>query len=194
MAEPPQPRGTKTPDHVTQFLQLPNFSKIKARKLADAFATAEDLAAAPLEDIKRVKGIGPEVARMLHRVVSGAATVSSYAGEERVVVWNKITKKKVAGAAAPKASQADTWLAKNAEVYERYVNQDAQVEGPKDPSTVPYDCLMSAEEYDNFCAEEDDGHGPARLLATLAEYGLRKVRMRIERAHVKRPPRIHSSN
>jgi len=174
MAEPPQPRGTKTPDHVTQFLQLPNFSKIKARKLADAFATAEDLAAAPLEDIKRVKGIGPEVARMLHRVVSGAATVSSYAGEERVVVWNKITKKKVAGAAAPKASQADTWLAKNAEVYERYVNQDAQVEGPKDPSTVPYDCLMSAEEYDNFCAEEDDGHGPARLLATLAEYGLRK--------------------
>ena len=173
-------RTGKTPEHVRPLLEMPNFSRKKARKLAEEFPTRDALAAAPLEAIQQIKGIGPELAHNLYRVTSGAATVSSFtvssfAGEARVAVWNKITKKKVAGAAAPKASEADAWLKRNAESHERYMNQDAQIEGPKDASIVPEDCLMSVADYEVFCAEADDGTGLARLQATLAEYGLRQV-------------------
>ena len=156
---------------------MEKFNKFKAVKLAERFPTASALAAATLEDIKAVRGIGPVIAQKVYLITSGAATVGTYAGEKRVPVWNKITKKKVTGAAAPRASVVQDWLVKKAATHELYDDQDQRQEGPKGPSTVPADCVMSADDYKAFCEEADDGNGEVRLQTTLANYRLQQVSM-----------------
>ena len=85
------------------------------------------LIAASVEDIAAIEGIGRSKANEIHQVMHGILMPQpKWAGVERVVLWNKLTKKKVAGAAAPTVEKATAWLASNSN-YELYNGQDQQV-------------------------------------------------------------------
>ena len=66
-------------------------------------------------------------------------------------MWNKKTKKKVCGNAAPRESKVEEWLAcqdaEGADYYERFNDQDLQLKGP---NAVPEDDLIDGPEFQTF--------------------------------------------
>jgi len=146
MAEPMQvevpvtrpPRGT--PEHLRQFGQLYGCGRKKMRALAAAFPNVEDLEAATQEDFRKVPGIKMAMADKLFAIRGLPADQVIHNGEVRVTVWNKTTQRKISGAAAPKESELDAWLARHPDTHERYAGQDEQIQGP---DMVPPGCQMT---------------------------------------------------
>lgn len=138
MAEPmsvdrrhcPIKKYTRTPQHIKKFGNVPGCGKAKLRALASRFATAAALDTAAEADFCVSGLIGKALAAKLYAVKSGTVAADHWNGEQRVVMWNKVSCKKVAGAAAPRASDVDAWLSQRSTTHERYAGQDLAEKGP----------------------------------------------------------------
>ena len=164
--------GTTTPQALrvlVKRLEPLNGCGLKTRKnLKERFQTAETLLGASVDAIAAAGKTSHQRATQIRMVLHGEMVPEKkWAGVERVVVWNTLTKKKVAGAAAPKADQADTWLVKNPR-YERYAGQDKQ---QKSELHVPEPCLLDEAAYEGYCAHPTGDE--QQLKSNLDEYGLR---------------------
>jgi len=172
---PPQ-KTCGTPQHLRQFARLDGCGRIKMRALAEAFPSPRRLAEATLEDFRSVRGITTVMAEKLFAIRTLAPDQVVNNGEVRVTVWNKRTQKRVSGAAAPKASEVDAWLACHAETHERYAGQDEQIKGP---DMVPPACQMNETDFEAHWTNEQrlDSANSAfeRVPGVVGPYGLRPL-------------------
>ena len=164
--------GTGTPNALRELVKRLEPLKgcgAKTRKiLKERFRTAETLLGASVDDIAAVDNISRQKAIQIREVLHGEMVPEKrWAGVDRVVVWNTLTKKKVAGAAAPKADQVDTWLANNPR-YQRYTGQDQQ---QKSELHVPEQCKLDEAAYEGYCAHPTGDE--QQLKSNLDEYGLK---------------------
>jgi hypothetical protein len=164
--------GTATPnalrDLVKRLEPLEGCGYKTRQTLKERFQTAETLLGASVDDIAAIDNINRQKAIQIRKVLHGEVVPEkTRARVDRVVVWNTLTKKKVAGAAAPKADQADAWLANNPR-YQRYTGQDKQ---QKSELHVPEQCKLDEAAYEEYCAHPTGDE--QQLKSNLDEYGLR---------------------
>ena len=146
-------RYVRTPTHIKRFANITGCGRKTLKALALAFPTADKLEAATETDILKVHQIGPTLAPKIFAVKSGAAPDPDrdfWSGERRVIMWNKVSMKKISGAAAPKESDADAWLARNLATHEKYTGQDLDEKGPL---LVPEANLMDMGEFQTLSVE-----------------------------------------
>lgn len=147
---------------------LSGFGTQKRKNLFQRFQTPQALLSASVDDIAKVEKIGRTKAVEVHKVLHGEMVPQKlWAGKERVVLWNTLTKKKVSGAAAPTVDKADAWLTSHPH-YERYSGQDQQ---QKSELHVPEQCKMPEATYEEYCSHPTGNE--QQLQKNLREYNLR---------------------
>ena len=150
---------------------LKGVGTVKRKSLLLKFPTSEALLGASVEQIATVKTISRLKASEIRQVLHGELVLepsNKFAGQERVVLWNTRTQKKVAGAVAPTVDKADEWLAKHPH-YQRYTGQDRQ---QKSELHVPEHCKLSEADYAAYC-EQPTGD-EQQLETNLSGYNLRR--------------------
>lgn len=180
-------------DHVNALRNVPSFGKRKQKKLCAAFPTPEALNAASEVDFMAVEGISGKLARMLY-TAKADPDASFWSGYKRTVMWNKITRKKVAGGAAPIEENAEAWLNARRGTHERYNGQDSTA---KDPTTVPIICRMSERDLDQHCREDSCctvAGAQARLPEAVEPSRVHPVVCDGDRAEVQDRPRASASS
>jgi len=167
----------RTPAHLKRFRSVTGFGPTKLRALAAKLPNEDALAAATtVDDFKIPSKISTSLAEKLLAVKNGDASQPTdfFGGEKRVVLWNTLSGKKIAGAAAPKESRAEEWLKLPGNShYEVYSGQDDKKMSPTD---IPNANLMEEVEYDAFCIDEastDLQAALSRAAAILQPYGLK---------------------
>lgn len=181
MAEPMQvdaQTGTKRiPAHIQRLREIGCGPK-KLKTLAGAFPTAETLTAASEKDFKGLQDIGVVTAKKLYAFLhsaAGASAASAPAKEKRVMMWNAKTEKKLAGAAAPRESEVDAFLARHQGTFVRFADQDLKKKGPND---VPEDDIIDLADFQAFWARSAGmqvGEAQQALPALLTDYSLKPL-------------------
>ena len=164
--------GTGTPPTKKELMKrlesLNGCGTMKRKLLANKFQTAEALLSASVDDIAAIEKIGRPKAKEIHQVIRGELVPQpKWAGVARAVLWNKLTKKKVAGGAAPTVDNAEAWI-KSHPNYELYNGQDQQ---QKSELHVPEQCKMSGAAYQNYCMQPTGDE--KQLQENLSAYNLK---------------------
>mmetsp|Transcript_9387 Transcript_9387/g.28526 ORF Transcript_9387/g.28526 Transcript_9387/m.28526 type:complete len:1245 (+) Transcript_9387:307-4041(+) len=156
---------------VNKLAPLHNFGPIKRTNLIEAFQTGDALLKATVEDIAKIDQISHRMATRIHEILnSDTPCPSTWAGGERVVVWNKRTRRKVSGAASPLRDNLHAWL-ENHKDYEVYTTQRRK---QSTELHIPDSCKMTNDSYENYCSPQACAElVPEENLATkLKEYNL----------------------
>jgi DNA polymerase/3'-5' exonuclease PolX len=114
--------STRTPAHIRKFKKINGCGPVKLKLLASIFPTSEDLQRSSLEDFQKLPQVGPDLAAKLYAVkhLPEDQVEEVHNGVPRVPVWNKRFRRKISGAAAPKATELEEWLAYRSATHERY--------------------------------------------------------------------------
>ena len=113
---------------VKKLSSISGFGAKKQKALCDAFPSVAKLYAATVEGIRSVRTGRGELGRPLAQSIKTALEEiqtsgriqhrSTWAGTPRLQMWNKTTRKKLAGAACPTSDKVEDWLRRNT-TYER---------------------------------------------------------------------------
>ena len=95
---------------------IENVGRRRLQYLKRVFLTKEDLMNASAASIAQVDRMSLKLAEKIREVLDGGSPPNR---QTRTVMWNKVTKRILRGVCAPLDSEAEAWLRKHSDTYER---------------------------------------------------------------------------